>query len=46
MGYSQLAIGITHLGLQVWCLRHKCNVVHYDFKGQNLPHNINQKDEQ
>ena len=35
--YSQLEIGWTLLGIQVWCRRHECNVVHVDFEGEKHP---------
>lgn len=31
--YSQLEVGWTKLGLQVWCKRHELNVMHVDFEG-------------
>lgn len=38
--YSRLSIGFTQLGLQVWCNRHDCNVVHIDFQDQKHPANL------
>ncbi len=32
--HSRLAIGFTKNGLQVWCERHKCNVINLDFEGK------------
>ena len=32
--YSRLDIGLTSIGVQVWCRRHDVNVVHIDFAGQ------------
>lgn len=40
--FARLDIGFTPLGLQVWCLRHDCNVVHIDFEGQKHPANVTQ----
>ena len=37
--YAELEIGFTALGLQVWCKRHKCNVMHIDFEGAQHPAN-------
>lgn len=37
--WAQLEIGFTPLGLQVWCKRCECNVVHVDFEGQKHPAN-------
>ena len=31
--YSNTQTGWTKQGLQVWCNRHDCNVVHIDFEG-------------
>ncbi|HCP18661.1 MAG TPA: hypothetical protein DIT62_05275 [Alphaproteobacteria bacterium] len=31
--YSQLDVGFTDIGLQVWCRRHNGNVAHIDFEG-------------
>lgn len=31
--YSQLDVGFTDQGIQVWCRRHDENVVHIDFDG-------------
>lgn len=35
--WAQLEIGFSDLGVQVWCRRHECNVVHIDFQGQQHP---------
>ena len=37
--YAQTETGFTELGLQVWCKRHECNVVHIDFEGNCHPSN-------
>lgn len=29
--WSRLEVGLTKFGLQVFCIRHNCNVVHIDF---------------
>ena len=34
--YTELDIGFTNIGIQVWCRRHNANVVHVDFEGQKL----------
>ena len=34
--YSQLDVGFTDIGLQVWCRRHDGNVAHIDFEGNTL----------
>ena len=34
--YSMLDVGLTDIGLQVWCRRHNVNVVHVDFGGNKL----------
>jgi len=35
--YKNYDIGFTDTGLQVWCVRHNCNVMHVDFEGQTHP---------
>lgn len=37
--WAMLEVGFTPLGLQVWCKRCDCNVVHIDFEGQKHPAN-------
>lgn len=37
--YARLSVSFTDFGLQVWCERHHCNVVHIDFEGQKHPAN-------
>ena len=41
--YADLEIGWTELGLQVWCRRHNCNVVHVDFEGYKHPVNVDSR---
>lgn len=31
--------GFTKLGIQIWCVRHECNVLHVDFEGLKHPAN-------
>ncbi len=38
--WSHLSVGFTKEGLQVWCNRHDCNVVHIHFEGQKHPANM------
>lgn len=35
--WASLSVGWTPLGLQVWCNRHECNVLHVDFEGHQHP---------
>lgn len=35
--WARLGIGWTPIGLQVWCERHDCNVLHIDFEGHQHP---------
>lgn len=35
--YGQLDVGLSSVGLQVWCRRHGTNVVHVDFEGREPP---------
>lgn len=37
--YAALSVGWTKQGLQVWCYRHRVNVLHVDFEGQKHPAN-------
>ena len=41
--WQQLEIGWTAVGLQVWCRRHECNVVHIDFEGCQHPANLTRR---
>jgi hypothetical protein len=34
--YQRVNVGYTQQGIQVWCTRHDCNVIHIDFAGQNF----------
>lgn len=31
--YARFSTGWTPKGLQIWCIRHDCNVMHVDFEG-------------
>lgn len=35
--------GWTKRGIQVWCVRHNCNVVHIDFEGHKHPANVTRR---
>jgi len=35
--YQNISAGWTIKGLQLWCNRHECNVIHLDFEGKQLP---------
>jgi hypothetical protein len=35
--WAQLEVGWTRRGLQIWCKRHECNVMHIDFEGMKHP---------
>ena len=37
--YAELEVGFTDLGLQIWCKRHECNILHIDFEGHRHPTN-------
>lgn len=41
--WAQLEAGFTELGVQVWCKRCECNIVHIDFQGQCHPANMTRK---
>jgi hypothetical protein len=36
---GNLQVAFTKIGIQVWCLRHNCNVIHIDFEGHKHPAN-------
>lgn len=42
--YASLEVGFTKLGLQIWCKRHECNVMHIDFQGHKHPANMDAED--
>lgn len=35
--WAHLAVGFTEQGMQVWCERHDCNVMHVDYQGNKFP---------
>lgn len=35
--YARLEVGWTTQGLQIWCKRHECNVMHINFEGAKHP---------
>jgi hypothetical protein len=41
--WARLSVGWTPVGLQVWCVRHDCNVLHVDFEGQKHPADMTRK---
>ncbi len=34
--YNEREVGFTTEGIQVWCMRHNCNIMHLDFDGQKM----------
>jgi hypothetical protein len=42
--WARLEIGLTPLGLQIWCTRHDRNVAHIDFQGMRHPMNNRRSD--
>lgn len=34
--HASVEVGYTKQGLQVWCKRHECNIIHIDFEGQKF----------
>ena len=38
--FARLNIGFTKVGIQLWCVRHECNVCHIDFEGAKHPANL------
>jgi len=41
--WQRIQAGFTLIGLQVWCLRHDCNIVHIDFQNRKHPANTSRK---
>jgi len=35
--FASFELGWTPFGLQIWCKRHDCNVIHIDFEGHQHP---------
>lgn len=44
--WQRIQVGFTPLGMQVWCVRHECNIVHIDFEGHCHPANQWRADEE
>ncbi len=44
--YSKVQFGWTKQGIQVWCNRHECNIIHIDFEGQKHPADTTAKSSQ
>jgi hypothetical protein len=42
--WASFEVGWTRRGIQVWCKRHECNVVHIDFEGHKHPANVTAQD--
>lgn len=42
--WSTMEVGATPLGIQVWCKRHQCNIIHKDFEGTKHPANLGSQD--
>ncbi len=38
--WLRIEVGWTKLGLQIWCMRCECNIVHIDFEGAQHPANL------
>ena len=43
--YARTQAGWTPQGIQVWCNRHNCNVMHMDFEGNKHPANTSCSDQ-
>lgn len=41
--WSQLEVGFTARGIQVWCKRCELNIIHVDFEGFQHPANMGAK---
>ena len=45
MDYQRIQAGWTVQGLQIWCIRHDCNILHIDFEGRKLSANTTRTSE-
>lgn len=34
--YTNIEVGFTEIGLQIWCRKHNVNICHIDFNGNKL----------
>jgi hypothetical protein len=41
--FQKIQAGFTKEGIQIWCLRHECNILHVDFEGITHPANTTAK---
>ena len=41
--YARFSVGWTPQGIQIWCVRHDCNVMHMDFGGVKHSANTTRK---
>ena len=41
--WVDIEAGFTDIGVQVWCKRCECNIMHIDFEGQRHPANTERK---
>ena len=41
--YANVSVGWNKEGLQVWCNRHDCNILHVDFEGVQHPASTTRK---
>lgn len=44
--YARYEVGYTEWGMQIWCLRHDCNIIHIDYEGHKFFANIKEKDDE
>jgi hypothetical protein len=42
--WGRMEVGFTKWGLQVWCARHSCNIIHIDFQGYEHPCNTHREE--
>ena len=41
--FQKIEVGWTKQGIQVWCTRHNCNIMHMDFEGSQHYANISRR---
>ncbi len=42
--YAELEVGWTKEGIQIWCKRHNCNVIHINFGGRKMEADTTRKE--
>lgn len=43
--YQRVSVGLTNYGVQIWCTRHRANIIHFDFRGSRVQVNATKQNE-